>query len=89
MTVRDDPLQKFPTSIPYNADEIDSNDIIEKLLFLNSIAIMYTNTDKISYITVRAIGGPVIFIFLLLLLRWYKVTMEMALDAMQVKQNHK
>lgn len=89
LTIRDDPLQKFPTSIPYNADVVDSNDIVEKLLFLDSIAIMYWNTNKISYITVRAIGGPIIFILLLLFLRWYKVTMEMALDAMQIKQNHK
>ena len=88
-------LQEFPTRIPYtcipyNADEIDSNDIVEKLLLLDSIAIMYTNTNKITYITVIEIGGPVIFILpLLLFLRWYKVTMEMALDAMQIKQSQK
>ena len=108
LTIREDPLQEFPTRIPYknslqefptripytcipyNADEIDSNDIVEKLLLLDSIAIMYTNTNKITYITVIEIGGPVIFILpLLLFLRWYKVTMEMALDAMQIKQSHK
>ena len=65
-------LQEFPTRIPYtcipyNADEIDSNDIVEKLLLLDSIAIMYTNTNKITYITVIEIGGPVIFILPLLL----------------------
>lgn len=50
LTMRDDPLQQLFG--PYNADEIDSNDIAEKLLFLDNITVTYTNTNKVSSITV-------------------------------------
>ena len=36
---------------PYNADEVDANDIMEKLLFLDNITITYTNSNKVSSIT--------------------------------------
>ena len=50
LTMRDDQLQQLLG--PYNADTIDSNDVAEKLLFLDNITITYTNTNKVSSITV-------------------------------------
>lgn len=49
LTMRDDLLQQLLG--PYNADTVDSNDIAEKLLFLDNITITYTNTNKVSSIT--------------------------------------
>ena len=49
LTTRDDVLQQLLG--PYNADEIDSNDVVEKLLFLDNITITYTNTNKVTAFT--------------------------------------
>jgi len=46
----DDLLQQLLGS--YNADIIDSNDIAEKLLFLDNITISYRNTNEVSSIIV-------------------------------------
>ena len=50
LTMHDDLLQQLLG--PYNADIIESNDVAEKLLFLDNITITYTNTNKVSSITV-------------------------------------
>ena len=50
LAMRDDLLQQLLG--PYNADIIDSNDVAEKLLFLDNITITYTNSNKVSSITV-------------------------------------
>ena len=47
--MRNDVLQELLGS--YNPDEVDSNDIVEKLLFLDNITITYTNTNKVTSIT--------------------------------------
>ena len=69
--MRDDLLQQLLG--PYNADTVDSNDIAEKLLFLHNITITYTNTNKVSSITMWTIVRLLISIQPLLFLCWYKV----------------
>ena len=49
LTMRHNLLQQLLG--PYNADEVDANDIVDKMLFLDNITITYTNSNKVSSVT--------------------------------------